>query len=215
MRSAYVNPLTTCGVFLAAAWIAVSAAGAALGAQAAPAAAAGEAARLAELTPEDVQALAEARDYLQDMAADEGENDYVRAEAIQALNRVHEALGDWGRPGLADWYGRLLLSEKAKRFLSPVLAGAQAAARGGRYHLGGVREFWRRLDAALQAGGEPVDRQIENARKALENRTSRFEKPPQGVARRLKPLLLKVQKMNVGRLLKPYPVPGEPEKGRK
>ncbi|HUU09844.1 MAG TPA: hypothetical protein VM431_04830 [Phycisphaerae bacterium] len=208
MRSAVINPLTACGVLVAAAWMVVSVAGAALGGQDTPAG-------LAELSPEDVQALGEARDCLQDMAADEGEHDYVRAEALLALNRVHEALGDWGRPGLADWYERLLLSEKAKRFLSPVLAGAQAACRGGRYHLGGVREFWRRLDAALQARGEPVDRQIEDARRAFQGRAARFEKPPQGIARRLKPLVVKVQKMNVGRHLKPYPVPSEPEKGRK
>lgn len=95
----------------------------------------------------------------------------MKADVVAALERVHGALGDWGAPGLADWYVARMEAEPAYKTQEAMLAGALAAARGGQAHMAGMRQCLARLDG--DGGGKPVLR--ETARKAWRNWMQKIE----------------------------------------
>ena len=165
---------------------------------------------MAGLAAEDIQVLRQTRDFLETLVADDNENEEMRAVALAGLNRIHEALNDWGRPGLEDWYLGLVGRTKSGRLQALLLAGGQLAAQGGRYHLGGVREFWRKVDAMLADQGKELSSQAERMRKDFLNRAATFDKPPR-IVPNVKPMALQVHRLNVAPLVKPYPEP-KPEK---
>ena len=202
--------LLAASVTVAVAALAVGWAGAA---ETPPAAAPGETApgaALAGLSPEDIQVLRQTRDFLETLVADDNENEEMRAVCLAALNRVHEALNDWGRPGLEDWYLGLLVRTRSGRLQGLLLAGGQLAAQGGRYHLGGVREFWRKVDANVADQGKELNSQAERMHRDFLNRAATFDKPPR-IVPNVKPMALQAPRLNVGSQVKPYPEP-KPEK---
>lgn len=169
---------------------------------------------LAGLSAEEVAALRETRAMLEALAADPDESEEMRYVALEALTRIHEALNDWGRPGLAPWYLDLLATTTSGRMVSELLKGGQAAARGGQYHLGGVHEFWARVDEIVDEEGKELPRQAESARKAFLARIKEYEKQrrvPSGI----KPLTLPVKRVNLTALPKPYEEPKPPAKPKK
>ena len=202
--------LLAASVMVAVAALAVGWAGAG---ETPPAAAPGETApgaALAGLSPEDIQVLRQTRGFLETLVADDNENEEMRAVCLAALNRVHEALNDWGRPGLEDWYLGLLVRTRSGRLQGLLLAGGQLAAQGGRYHLGGVREFWRKVDAKVADQGKELSSQAERMRRDFLNRAATFDKPPR-IVPNVKPLALQARRLNMGSQVKPYPEP-KPEK---
>ncbi|MBE3068808.1 MAG: hypothetical protein IMZ66_01090 [Planctomycetes bacterium] len=171
-------------------------------------------AALAGLAADDVRDLRKAAAYLEVLVADESEYDDVRAGAIGALGRVHEALNDWDRPGLADWYFRLLESPKAEHLRWQLLPAVQAAAKAGQHHLGGVREFWRRIEASRGRFEGELAKGLDQARKDFEDRARRFERPAKERPVQVNPFKVVERKIDVGRHLKPYPEP-KPEPAKK
>jgi len=164
----------------------------------------------ADLSVDDVRSLREVGQIAEELAADYMESEELQAQALAAVRRVHEALGDWDRPGLADWYFGLLVKARTGRIQEIILKDGQAAARGGQHHLGGVREFWAKVDALETETGKNFGGTGDKARKAFETRTEQLEKkralPPS-----VKPILVPVHKVNMAVLLKPIDEP-KPEK---
>ena len=141
---------------------------------------------LAELAPDNVKALRKASALVRGIAADETEDDASRIQALRALARMCEALSAWGTPGLAAWYLDLLATTKSPAIQEHLLIGGQAAARGGAYHLGGVREFWRQVDALAADPAKPVAAQADRYHKEFDRLTAAFDKPPK-LAPKLRP----------------------------
>jgi hypothetical protein len=168
------------------------------------------AAARADLTPDDVKSLREVGKIAEDLAADCMESEELQAQAFAALRRVHEALGDWNRPGLEDWYLGLLTKVRTGRLQDITLKDGETAARGGRYHLGGAREFWAKVDALEVEIGKNFGGAGGKARKAFETRTEQLAKK-RASSPNVKPILVSVHKVNMAYLLKPIPEP-KPEK---
>ena len=166
---------------------------------------------LAELAPDDVKALREASALTRGIAADETEDDGSRTQALRALARINEALSAWGTPGLAAWYLDLLATTKSSQVQEHLLIGGQAAARGGTYHLGGVREFWRQVDILAADPAKPIAAQADRYHKEFDRLTSAFDKPPK-VAPKLPPLVLQPVKLNLKGVLQPLPEEKKPAK---
>jgi len=123
---------------------------------------------LAGLSADDVAALRDARQALERIAADEGQSDHLRRDAAIALNRVHEALNDWGTAGQLDWY-LAQLSRSLPGWLQAALAeGAQSAAKARQPHFGGVRQFWRTFDALAREKRVGISGEAERVRKQFE-----------------------------------------------
>jgi len=180
---------------------------------AASAAAPGPASGLTDLSAEDAAVLREVRDLLEPIAADPAEAEETRHLALAALDRLHEALGDWGRPGLLDWYFGLLTTTRPGRLTEALLRSGQMASRGGQYHLGGVREFWARIDALAEEQGVELTRRGESQRKTFFAKCQQFEKPRR-LAASFKPLVLAVRRVNLSSQLKPYVEPKPPRPAR-
>ena len=174
---------------------------------------AGGAGGLAGLSAEDVQALRAAADVLRGIAIDEAEGEDLRARAVDAITRVHEALADWGRPDLKAWYLGLLATTDSGRLQEALLVGGQAAGKGGACHLGGVRAFWGEVDALVAAKGLALGQEARRVRKDFEDRAADLAKPRR-MAPNLEPLRLAPVKFNLAGALKPYPEP-KPEGAKK
>lgn len=110
---------------------------------------------LAGLTPDDLTALRRVRDGAKLYVRDPWVNGNLRLRALLALQRTMEALDDWGEPGLKAWYLQIVLVKWAddNDLNEGLLAGAQAAARGGALHLGGVHLLRKEIDARCAALG--------------------------------------------------------------
>ena len=159
---------------------------------------------LAELSAEEIRVLREARAVLERFAADVGEQDRVRRDALEALQRVHEALNDWGMAGQQDWYLNLLVSVRQNGLHSTLIAGGQTSAKARRYHLGSVHEYWRRLDSLLAARAAPPSREIENTRKAFDKTVDDLG-TAHSLVPNIKPIPLPVSKPAVTPKPKPSP----------
>ncbi len=106
---------------------------------------------LAGLSADDAAALREARGALESLAADEGQPEHLRRDAAAGLNRIHEALNDWGKEGQLDWYLAVLSHPLPGHLQGVLVLGAQSAAKARQPHLGGVHEFWRTMDTLSSA----------------------------------------------------------------
>jgi len=164
---------------------------------------------LAELAPDDAKALREASALVRGIAADETEDDESRIHALRALARMCEALSAWGTPGLAAWYLDLIATTKSPRVQEQLFIGGQAAARGGAYHLGGVREFWRHVDALAANPDKPIAAQADRYHKEFDRLTAAFDKPPK-LAPKFPPLVLQPVKLNLKGVLQPLPEEKKP-----
>lgn len=166
-----------------------------------------------ELSAADAAVLREAVAQIEPIAASSAETDDTRCQALAALERLHEALGDWDRPGLSDWYMDMIKQARG-RFLDELLKGGQTAARGGRYHLGGAHDFWVGVLALVEEQGPEAVARVEKIHKGFESRIVAFDKPRRAGLPNLKPLAIAVRRYNVTALLKPLAEP-KPESPRK
>lgn len=157
---------------------------------------------LAELSPQEATMLRQTRTVLDEMAADDRESEEVRAGAVADLEHVHEALNDWARPDLVDWYQRLLAKAVTPRLQYELVKGAEAAAKAGQYHLGGVRAFWASADAKAKERGKDLGYSLLRARKGFELVCAKLEKSrPAPLA--VRPLAIPERKSNLAAILKP------------
>jgi hypothetical protein len=164
---------------------------------------------LAALSAEEVQALREARQVVREIADDEAEEEEARVQAIRAFTRINEALAGWGNPALLAWYLDMLARAQSPRIQEALVIGGQAAAKGGAYHLGGVREFWRQVDA--QARAKPLGDPAERVRREFQRIAGELGKPRKA-APDVKPLVLQPVKLNLKNALQPYPEEKKPAK---
>ncbi len=130
---------------------------------------------LAGLSAEDVAALGGVRDRLKEMILDPDQPQQVRRQEIDALARVHEALADWGTEGQADWYFQIMTTFDNEALRGLLADIAEASAKGGFYHVAGVRAFWKRVDAAM---GDDLPAHLRNARNRFTRMIRQWEKPP-------------------------------------
>ena len=173
-----------------------------------PAAASPGSSAASEFTADDAAALREAEPLLEQVVLDAVESDETRADAAVVLQRVHEMLNDWNRPGLLDWYLDALASCRKGRLLGQLVKGGQAAGKAGAYHLGGVREFWRKMDEMAAQRGDDLGAEVPRLRKSFDADAAKLEKPVRGPA--VKPLVLIPRRFNVSTLLKPIAEPKTP-----
>jgi tetratricopeptide (TPR) repeat protein len=92
--------------------------------------------------------------------------DEIRHPALVALARATSALDGWGAPGQKDWYldlalGRNGLPRPKPSTASLLVTGAEWAARGRDYHLGGIDAVWQAIDADAAAQNQPTDKPVE------------------------------------------------------
>jgi len=173
-----------------------------------PAAAAPGSSAASEFTADDTAALREAETLLEQVVLDAVESDETRADAATVLQRVHELLNDWNRPGLLDWYLDALASCRKGRVVGQLVRGGQAACKAGAYHLGGVREFWRKMDEMAAERGEELGADVLRLRKVFDADAAKLEKSIRGPA--VKPLVLAPRRFVVSTLLKPIAEPKPP-----
>ncbi|MHC5053400.1 MAG: PA14 domain-containing protein [Planctomycetota bacterium] len=129
---------------------------------------------LAGHSAEDVKALREASAFLEEYIGRPAGREDERREPLGALLRVHEALGDWGREGLRDWFLSRAARETDDQAQGHCVLGGQAAARAGADHLGSVAVFWRELDTIMKRAG-----------RGLAGRSRDFRRRCQDVVRKL------------------------------
>ena len=154
----------------------------------------------AKPTPEDLAALRDARALLRRLAVDELERSDLRRDALAALTRVQLALNDWaGQPG-PEWYRQQAAHPPNARYASTWLAAGQLAAKAGAWHLGGIRQYWRDVDAADAAGGAKQPRDVERIRKDLTRQFASLRLPRPLVSRSLKRWDVRPAKLDVSRL---------------
>jgi len=97
-----------------------------------------------------------------------------RRSGLKALIRVTSALDGWGAPGQKDWYlqralGLDGLPEPDNDTGGLILAGAELAARGRDYHLGGIHALWDEIDADCAANSIPSNKSSDGVRKQFDN----------------------------------------------
>jgi hypothetical protein len=156
---------------------------------------------LAGLTPEQITALRQARDMLAPLALVPSDDEGSAMDLLTGLQRVHEGLNDWGMAGQAEAYLRLAFTSRNGRVQATAIACAQSSAKARNYHLGGVQQLWRDIDAnypkdslmgeAKQVRGEFL--------KCVESFSS-----DKKLLADLRPLKLDTPKLNLDDL-KPYP----------
>lgn len=84
----------------------------------------------------------------------------TRLDATLALQRLHDALDDWNRPELLDWYTQRLLAETDSRVQIALLQSALGPAKRGQMHMAGIMQYLNSLN------GEALTRECDKARKA-------------------------------------------------
>jgi hypothetical protein len=168
---------------------------------------------LVDLSADEVAALHEAAAFFKPLVADEHESEETRIQALAALDRVHEALNDWGRPGLVDWYLGLVRNTNSGHMIEVFLKSGQSAARAGQCHLGGVHEFWRRIDEMAAERGNDFQARADRVRKAFDGLTKSLDRS-RSLTVSLKPVVVSVKRFNMAGLLKPIaePKPEPPPK---
>jgi tetratricopeptide (TPR) repeat protein len=72
----------------------------------------------------------------------------TRLDAVYALQRIHDALDDWDRPDLLDWYTRRMLDETDAKTQAALLVSAIGPARAGQMHMAKVVQYLDRMDAS-------------------------------------------------------------------
>ena len=159
---------------------------------------------LAGLTPKQVETIRKARDAIKRMAASEHEPYHTRRRAIEALERLHEALNDWGRKGQLEWYLDRVRKEPHESVRDMLVKGAMLAAKARQYHLGGAHAFWRQIDD-LYPG--PLPESIQRLRDGFDGACTALATPPELVPSRLKLYRLSRPHLHVGGALRPYKEP--------
>ena len=159
---------------------------------------------LAGLAPKQVETIRKARDAIKRMAASEHESYHTRCRAIEALERIHEALNDWGRNGQLEWYLDRLRKEPDEPVREVLVRGAMLSAKARQYHLGGVHAFWRQIHD-LYPG--PLPEGVQRLRDDFDAARAALATPPELVPSRLKLYWLSVPRLHVDGALRPYKEP--------
>ncbi len=160
---------------------------------------------LAGLSSDDVAALREARQALERLVADAAQHETLRRDAAIGLNRIHEALNDWGKEGQLAWYFGQLSQNLPGPFQAVLVLGAQSAAKARQPHFGGVREFWRTLDALARQKGVAISAEAERVRKQFEAAADHLS-GQSWISSPLRPFEVKIPPLDL-RDLKPFPEP--------
>ncbi len=107
----------------------------------------------------DAQTLDQLRrlgDAVSALAMDVREPASARRDATRAMERLHQAMDDWGGPGQVERYSVALQQPGLWDDLQDQFARlAVAAARGRQIHLAGARAFWQDYDARRAALDQP------------------------------------------------------------
>ena len=159
---------------------------------------------LAILTPKQVETVRKARDAIKRMAVSEHESHYTRRRAVEALERLHEALNDWGRKDQFEWYLERLRKEPHESVRGVLVRGAALAAKARQYHLGGARAFWRQIDT-LYPG--PLPESVQRLRDSFDAASAAFATPPELVPSRLRLYELSLPRLDMTKALRPYKEP--------
>ncbi len=140
------------------------------------------------LAAADRKALTDLRGVLEKLALAERDDVQFRQWVLGDLDRVHNALMDWGSKGQVDWYLKVLADTVENEYVgAAVLTGGEAAARGTDLHYGNVRAFWTKAAAAYPVRNGKFPEQMEGLRGRLGSTQQLLEKPP-SVAPVLPPL---------------------------
>ena len=166
---------------------------------------------LASLSEKQIEAIRQARKTVRRFAVNARESHYTRGYAVQALQRLHEALNDWGRKGQLEWYLKRLDEEPEARVRALLAAGGMLAAKARQYHLGGAHAFWRKMDELADARGKPLSEEVMQVRDRFRVAASDLGEPVDLAPHKLEPYRLPCPVMDLGRSLKPY---REPKKRR-
>ena len=145
----------------------------------------------AEMSDEDAGTIRKAAAVLRDMAVNEIEHPDTRRQALEAMIRLRTALLDWSDCGGADW----CLQELARhgedpRHVAAWASAGQWAARGGACHLGGLRDFWQRLDAQPLPAEGRKQADLDRLRQELPKAAEQLAKMPNVVPKALKTVVL-------------------------
>ena len=108
---------------------------------------------LASLTGDDVAVLRDLAARMEKLAANPNAENYERREAVWALDRAHEALSDWGRGEVLDWYLGRMSGEQDEEVQEGLVAGGLRAAMGGDYHFGARGGYWQRIESQARSTG--------------------------------------------------------------
>ena len=163
---------------------------------------------MAGLSADDVKVLREARDALEQLVANEGQDERLRRDAALGLTRIHEALNDWGRAGQLDWYLAQLSQSHAGWLQAALAEGAESAAKGREAHFGGVRQFWRIFDALARDKGIGIAGETERVRKQFESAADYLSKLS-FISSPLRPFEVKIPSLDLRSTLKPLPEPAK------
>lgn len=161
---------------------------------------------LAGLAEDDVSTLRTVRDRLANLAGNTRLSWVMRRDAVAARRRLHEALNDWGRQGQLAFYLDLFLSEPNARVRAGLAHNAMCAAKARQYHFGGVRAFWRKMEALMKE----TDRELSSHTGRVRSHLTHCERPLRTAADldlRLKPYRLDVPRLKLESVLRPYKQP--------
>jgi len=159
---------------------------------------------LAGHSREDLAALREARALLRRLAVNELESSEVRIDALGALVRVNLARNDWAGQDPPAWYVEQAGTNlRSGRHVAAWIDAGQLAAKAGRLHLGEVRAYWRRVDAAGVDFGDSRRRDIDRVRREFDRQCSALAPPRSLVPRTLKRWAVQPVKMDPSRLRLP------------
>ncbi len=113
-----------------------------------------------ELPAEVAAELRKAQAYLKDIAGDENEAHWRKDPVLSGLRRVQESLNAW-QEEIA--FYETLLGDRERRMVEQGVVGRLAAAKGGEYHVGGVRHYLAEQGSGWQDLGV-----VKNLRRFLE-----------------------------------------------
>ena len=160
----------------------------------------------ANTAKDDAAVLGEARDVLKRSVSDERRHISMRRDAARALNRVHEALNDWGRKGELEWYLEQLRATSDDYIQGYLLDGAQSASNAGTHHLGVARELWATVDGLVKAGKLSLHSRGTRVRREFDETLKHITRVA-AVTPTDKPMSITPPKLDIRSSLKPFPEP--------
>ena len=98
------------------------------------------------ISPDSLATFRELRKRLEQIVDDYSWTEGGRRDAVVALQRVHEALGDWNDKSVLDWYITHMETDRDARAQDLLFSGIMSAARQGQYHWGSSRQYLSSLD---------------------------------------------------------------------
>jgi hypothetical protein len=115
---------------------------------------------LAPPTAAERAALIELERSFEAIVATEHDDYQSRMALLAALEKIHNALLDWGVTGQREWYLGLVADSLSNEYVcGMVLQGGEAAARGSDLHFGNVGAYWKQAAAEVKADGRKLGEQ--------------------------------------------------------